>query len=112
VTDVPTRTTLKNLAARAGVHPSTISRVVNNDPLLRVSAETRARIEALLQETGYRPDVVARSLKLRQTFVLAMVIPDITNPLFANIFLGIEDAASERGYSVLLANTGGSPERR
>jgi LacI family transcriptional regulator len=105
------RTTLKNLAARAGVHPSTISRVVNNDPLLRVSAETRARIEALLQETGYRPDVVARSLKLRQTFVLAMIIPDITNPLFANIFLGIEDAASERGYSVLLANTGGSPER-
>jgi len=105
------RTTLKNLAARAGVHPSTISRVVNNDPLLRVSAETRARIEALLQETGYRPDVVARSLKLRQTFVLAMVIPDITNPLFANIFLGIEDAASDRGYSVLLANTGGSPER-
>jgi LacI family transcriptional regulator len=105
------RTTLKKLAARAGVHPSTISRVVNNDPLLRVSAETRARIEALLQETGYRPDVVARSLKLRQTFVLAMVIPDITNPLFASIFLGIEDAASERGYSVLLANTGGSPER-
>lgn len=110
MTSVP-RTTLKNLAARAGVHPSTISRVVNNDPLLRVSPETRARIEALLQETGYRPDVVARSLKLRQTFVLAMIIPDITNPLFANIFLGIEDAASERGYSVLLANTGGSPER-
>jgi LacI family transcriptional regulator len=105
------RTTLKNLAARAGVHPSTISRVVNNDPLLRVSAETRARIEALLQETGYRPDVVARSLKLRQTFVLAMVIPDITNPLFAGIFVGIERAANELGYSVLLANTGGSPER-
>ena len=105
------RTTLKNLAARAGVHPSTISRVVNNDPLLRVSSETRARIEALLAETGYRPDVVARSLRLRQTFVLAMVIPDITNPLFATIFLGIEDVASERGYSVLLANTGGSPDR-
>ena len=105
------RTTLKGLAALAGVHPSTISRVVNNDPLLRVSAETRARIQALLAETGYRPDAVARSLKLRQTFVLAMVIPDITNPLFATIFLGIEDAASERGYSVLLANTGGSPNR-
>ena len=105
------RTTLKNLAVRAGVHPSTISRVVNNDPLLRVSAETRARIEALLRETGYRPDAVARSLKLRQTDVLAMVIPDITNPLFAGIFLGIEDAASKRGYSVLLANTGQSPER-
>jgi LacI family transcriptional regulator len=103
--------TLKELAARAGVHPSTISRVVNNDPVLRVSAETRARIEALLEETDYRPDVVARSLRLRQTFVLAMLIPDITNPLFAGIFLGIEDVAGERGYGVILANTGGTADR-
>ncbi len=103
--------TLKELAARAGVHPSTVSRVVNNDPVLRVSAETRARIEALLEETDYRPDVVARSLRLRHTFVLAMIIPDITNPLFANIFMGIEEVAGERGYGVILANTGGSAER-
>jgi LacI family transcriptional regulator len=103
--------TLKELAARAGVHPSTVSRVVNNDPVLRVSAQTRARIEALLEETDYRPDVVARSLRLRQTFVVAMIIPDITNPLFANIFMGIEEVAGERGYGVLLANTGGSVER-
>jgi LacI family transcriptional regulator len=103
--------TLKELAARAGVHPSTVSRVVNNDPVLRVSAETRARIEALLEETDYRPDVVARSLRLRQTFVLAMIIPDITNPLFANIFMGIEELAGARGYGVILANTGGSAER-
>jgi LacI family transcriptional regulator len=103
--------TLKDLAARAGVHPSTVSRVVNNDPVLRVSAQTRARIEALLEETDYRPDVVARSLRLRQTFVLAMIIPDITNPLFANIFMGIEETAGEQGYGVLLANTDGSAER-
>ena len=103
--------TLKDLAARAGVHPSTVSRVVNNDPVLRVSAETRARIEALLAETDYRPDVVARSLRLRQTFVIAMIIPDITNPLFANIFMGVEEAAGERGYGVFLANTSGSTER-
>lgn len=103
--------TLKELAARAGVHPSTVSRVVNNDPVLRVSAETRARIEALLEETDYRPDGVARSLRLRQTFVLAMLIPDITNPLFANIFLGIEDVAGQRGYGVILANTGGTVDR-
>jgi LacI family transcriptional regulator len=105
------RLTLKELAARAGVHASTISRVVNNDPVLRVSAETRARIKALLEETDYRPDAVARSLRIRQTFVLAMIIPDITNPLFAGIFMGIEDVAGERGYSVILANTGGSAER-
>jgi LacI family transcriptional regulator len=103
--------TLKELAARAGVHPSTVSRVINNDPVLRVSPETRARIEALLEETDYRPDVVARSLRLRQTFFLAMIIPDITNPLFANIFMGVEAVAGERGYGVILANTGGSAER-
>lgn len=103
--------TLKELAARAGVHPSTISRIVNNDPVLRVSAETRARVEALLEETDYRPDAVARSLRLRQSFVLAMLLPDITNPLFASIVLGIEEVAGQRGYGVILANTGGSAER-
>ncbi|MGH7775736.1 MAG: LacI family DNA-binding transcriptional regulator [Candidatus Dormibacterales bacterium] len=103
--------TLKELAARAGVHPSTVSRIANNDPRLRVSPATRARVEALLRETEYLPDAVARSLRMRQTFVLAMIIPDITNPLFANIFRGIEDVANQRGYGVILGNTAGSRER-
>jgi len=68
-------TTLKELAARAKVHPSTISRVVNQDPSLRVAPATRARIEALLRETEYRPNGVARGLKLRQTLVLAALLP-------------------------------------
>jgi DNA-binding LacI/PurR family transcriptional regulator len=105
------RTTLKQLAVRAGVHPSTISRVANQDPNLRISADTRARIQALLEETHYRPDGIARSLKLRQTNVLAVVIPDITNPLFAGIFRGVEDAAGQHGYNVILCNTDGSAER-
>ena len=67
--------TLKQLAARARVHPSTISRVANNDPSLRIAPATRTRIETLLRETDYRPNGVARGLKLRQTFVLAVVIP-------------------------------------
>jgi LacI family transcriptional regulator len=103
--------TLKELAARAGVHPSTVSRVVNEDPSLRIAAETRARIEALVAETGYRPNGLARSLKLRQSFMVAVVIPDVTNPLFAGIFRGIEDVALQRGYNVILCNTDGSPER-
>lgn len=104
--------TLKELAARARVHPSTISRVANNDPSLRIAPPTRARIEALLRETEYRPNGVARGLKLRQTFVLAVVIPDVTNPFFAALFRGVEDGASPRGYNVLLCNTDGSPERQ
>jgi LacI family transcriptional regulator len=104
--------TLKQLAARAKVHPSTISRVANNDPGLRIAPATRSRIEALLRETEYRPNSVARGLKLRQTLVLAVVIPDITNPFFAALFRGVEDGATPRGYQVLLCNTDGSPERQ
>ncbi len=104
--------TLKELAAMAKVHPSTVSRVVNHDPSLRIAAPTRARIEALLRETEYRPNGVARGLKLRQTLVLAVVIPDITNPFFGAMFRGIEDAAAPRGYQVLLCNTDGSPDRQ
>ena len=104
--------TLKELAVRARVHPSTISRVANNDPSLRIAPTTRQRIETLLRETEYRPNGVARGLKLRQTFALAVVIPDITNPFFAALFRGVEDGASPRGYNVLLCNTDGSPERQ
>ena len=104
--------TLKELAARAQVHPSTVSRVANNDPSLRIAPATRSRIEALLRETEYRPNGVARGLKLRQTLVLAVVIPDITNPFFAGLFRGIEDGATPHGYQVLLCNTDGSPERQ
>jgi LacI family transcriptional regulator len=104
--------TLKELAARAKVHPSTVSRVANNDPSLRIAAATRSRIETLLRETEYRPNGVARGLKLRQTLVIAVVIPDITNPFFAALFRGIEDGAAPRGYNVLLCNTDGSPERQ
>src|SRR5215467_912807 len=103
--------TLKALAAMAGVHPSTVSRVANADPSLRIGLETRSRIETLLRETHYRPNGIARSLKLRQSFVLGVIIPDVTNPFFAGVYRGIEDAALPRGYNVILCNTDGSPDR-
>ena len=104
--------TLKDLAARARVHPSTVSRVANQDPGLRIAPATRARIEALLRETEYRPNGVARGLKLRQTLVLAVVIPDISNPFFGSLFRGVEDGAAAQGYQVLLCNTDGSADRQ
>ncbi len=107
----PAHMTLKELARRAGVHASTVSRVANGDPRLRIAPGTRERIEGLLRETQYRPNGIARSLKMRQSFVLGVVVPDVTNPFFAVMFRGIEDAALPRGYSVVLCNTDGSPDR-
>jgi LacI family transcriptional regulator len=103
--------TLKELAAQAGVHPSTVSRIVNDDPRLRVSPKTRARVKDLLKKTGYRPDGMARGLKLRQSFVLGVLVPDVLNPLFAAIFRGVEDAALEEGYTVILSSTDGHEDR-
>jgi LacI family transcriptional regulator len=103
--------TLKELAAQAGVHPSTVSRIVNDDPRLRVSPKTRARVKELLKKTGYRPDGMARGLKLRQSFVLGVLVPDVLNPLFAAIFRGVEDAALEEGYTVILSSTDGHEDR-
>ncbi len=105
------RVTLKELARQAGVHPSTVSRIVNDDPGLRVAPETRRRVKRLLERTGYRPDGMARGLKLRQSFVLGVLIPDVLNPLFAAIFRGVEDVALEQGYTVILSSTDGQPDR-
>ena len=105
------RVTLKELARRAGVHPSTVSRIVNDDPALRVSADTRARVKELLESTGYKPDGMARGLKMRQSFVLGVLVPDVLNALFAAIFRGVEQAALEHGYTVILSSTDGQPDR-
>ncbi len=97
--------TLKELGQLAGVHPSTVARVLNADPNQRVSPEVRERILALAREHGYQPNHVARSLRTKHSAVVGTLIPDVANPFFALMFRGIEDALAERGYSVILANT-------
>ncbi|HEX9035454.1 MAG TPA: LacI family DNA-binding transcriptional regulator [Ktedonobacterales bacterium] len=103
--------TLKELSQLAGVHPSTVARVLQNDPRQRVSEDLRARIVKLAREYQYRPNSVARSLRTKRSAVLGALIPDISNPFFASILRGMEDAAAERDYSIILANTDDLPER-
>ncbi len=103
--------TLKELSHLAGVHPSTVARVLHDDPRQRVSNEVRERILRLAQEHQYRPNSVARSLRTKRSAVLGALIPDIANPFFASMLRGIEDAAAEREYSVILANTDDLPAR-
>src|SRR5579875_2543419 len=96
-------TTLKALARLAGVHPSTVARVLNGDPQQRVSPEVRERIVALARDHGYQPNRLARALRLKRSHVVGTLIPDISNPFFAALFRGIEDALAGQEFSVILA---------
>ena len=95
--------TIKDIAKKAGVSPTTVSRVLNNKP--DVSDETKKRIQQVIDELNYNPNGIARGLVLDKTHTLGLVIPDISNPFFPEVAKGIEDKAKEAGYSVIFCNT-------
>src|SRR5664279_1882790 len=101
-------TTLNDVAKRAGVSPMTVSRVINNSGYIH--QKTRAKVEEAIAELGYVPNALARSLRFKQTKTLALVLTDITNPFFTTLARGVEDVASERGFSVIFCNTDESRE--
>lgn len=95
--------TIVEVAKRAGVSIGTVSNVIRGTA--RVSQELRERVTAVIREVGYYPGSVANHLKIRQTCMLGMILPDITNPFFPAIMRGAEDRAFERGYLLVTANT-------
>ncbi len=95
--------TLSDVAAAAGVSISAVSRVLSDAPSSRVSATTRQRIFAAAEELDYRPNFAARALKSARTNVIGLVVPDLTNAIFAELMRGVEDEAHSRDYVVLLA---------
>lgn len=97
------RVTVEDVAQAAGVSLMTVSRAMNGRE--GIGEDTRARILALAQEMGYRPSQIARSLATRHSQSLGLVVPDVSNPFFAFIARGAEDAAYEAGYSVFLLNS-------
>jgi LacI family transcriptional regulator len=97
--------TLSDVAARADVSISAVSRVLSDAPSARVSAATRIRIHAAAAELGYRPNFAGRALKSSRTNVLALIVPDLTNAIFTDLMQGVEDGAHELGYVVLLARS-------
>jgi LacI family transcriptional regulator len=101
--------TIKDVAARAGVSHTTVSHVVNKTK--RVSDHVRNDVEAAIRELGYVPNNVARSLKQRTTQTIGLLISNSTNPFFAELACGIEDACYRRGYSVVLCNSEDDPKR-
>lgn len=99
--------TIHDVAKRAGVSPVTVSRVINNAG--NVSAATREKVELAIEELGYVPSVMARSLRSKRTRTLALIVSDITNPFWTTVARGVEDTARSRDYSVFLYNTDENP---
>ena len=97
--------TLRDVARLAKVHPSTASRALNPVGATTVNAATAARVADAARKLGYQPNSMARGLRLRRTFTIGMLVPDITNPLFPPIARGIEDRLAQSGYTLVLANT-------
>ncbi|HXF09854.1 MAG TPA: LacI family DNA-binding transcriptional regulator [Desulfuromonadaceae bacterium] len=100
---------LKDIARYANVSVMTVSKALRDEP--DVSANTKNRIKALARQMGYVPDSSAQGLRTKTTKLFGLVIPSITNPIFARIVFAIEDRAHELGYDVLIAHTHNKPER-
>ena len=103
------RTRLRDVAERAGVSVKTVSNVVNN--YAHVAPGTRARVQAVLDETGYRPNVTARNLRSGRTGLIALAVPELDNPYFAELTRFVVQAAEEHGWTVLVDQTDGLLDR-
>lgn len=101
--------TIQDVAKKAGVAPMTVSRVINNSGY--ASPEARQRVQAAVAELGYLTNTLARGLRIKRSNTLALVLSDITNPFFTTVARGVEDAASQAGYTVIFGNTDESEEK-
>jgi LacI family transcriptional regulator len=99
-----TSTTMRRIAEELGVSVTTVSKVLNEHA--DIGPATRARVLAKVEELGYRPNAVARSLSLRRTHTLGVVIPDLMHSFFVEVVSGIESVVSDRGYGLLLCSSG------
>lgn len=97
------KTTIYEIAEEAGVSITTVSRVLNNSPL--VSEKTRALVQAVIEKNHFSPNALARGLSSNESRSIGVVLPDIASPYFSSLFLEIERYALEQNYSVVLFNT-------
>ncbi|WP_422478982.1 LacI family DNA-binding transcriptional regulator [Pleomorphochaeta sp. DL1XJH-081] len=96
-------TSLKDVAALAGVSPSTVSRVINGT--MYVTDETRKRVEEAIASVNYRPNLLAQGLRLKATRNIGLLVPEIAHPSFNLVIKYIEESAFKRGLNLLIFNT-------
>ncbi|PWH15764.1 MAG: LacI family transcriptional regulator [Anaerolineae bacterium] len=103
------RVTIKDVANRAGVSKTTVSHVLNKTR--PVQEETRQKVIKAIEELGYRPSQVARSLISKRTKTAGLLISDVSNPFYPDVILGVEEIAFAEDYSIFLCNTNYDLER-
>lgn len=101
--------TIKDIARRAGVSISTVSRVINDNYPVR--QEVREKVEQVMRESEYRPNAVARSLRINKTNLIALVIADLSNHFFMEIAKGLEMEIAKMGCQLVIASSGGDVKR-
>ncbi|WP_370659788.1 ribose operon transcriptional repressor RbsR [Candidatus Pantoea floridensis] len=101
--------TMKDVARLAGVSTSTVSHVINNNRF--VSEQVREKVDQAIRELNYAPSALARSLKIKQTRTIGMLLTASSNPFYSEVVRGVENSCYERGYSLILCNTEGDEER-
>src|SRR4029434_1729711 len=106
---MPPTTTMKRIAGELGVSITTVSKVLNNRD--DIGHARRERVLAKVAELGYQPNAVARSLTLRRTHTLGVVIPDLMHSFFVEVVAGLESVASARGYGLLLCSSTENPKK-
>ncbi|WP_432667107.1 LacI family DNA-binding transcriptional regulator [Wukongibacter baidiensis] len=94
---------IKDVAKLAGVSIATVSRVINKN--VYVKEETTRKVLDAIEKTGYKPNAIARSLKVKNTRSIGIIIPDISSHFFPDVVRGIEDVANEYNYNIILCNT-------
>jgi LacI family transcriptional regulator len=104
-----TSTTMRRIAEELGVSVTTISKVLNEHA--DIGPATRARVLAKVEELGYRPNAVARSLSLRRSHTLGVIVPDLMHSFFVEILANIETVVSNRGYGLLICSSGEDPRK-
>jgi LacI family transcriptional regulator len=100
---------IREIAKMAHVSPATVSRVLNGTAV--VDPETRDRVLRVVQETGYRPNEIARSLSKRSSRIIGCIVPNIVNPFFNEVARAIEDEAYDHGYRLVLCNSDEDPAK-
>jgi len=105
------RATIADVAAAAGVHPSTVSRALNQATRGMVTEAVATRVAEVAQRLGWQPSTLAAGLRTRRSRTIGILVPDIVNPVFPPIVRAAEARLAEAGYATLIANTDMDPAR-